>query len=78
MNGYDLKNLEIKGNKKWKDIKKKISEAAWVNFNIISRRDDLNENKINSVSFTYFDLDKKKNTIYWLESADVTDIKVFE
>ena len=78
LNGYDLKNLEIKGNKKWKDIKKKISEAAWVNFNIISRRDDLNENKINSVSFTYFDLDKKKNTIYWLESADVTDIKVFE
>ena len=23
LNGYDLKNLEIKGNKKWKDIKKK-------------------------------------------------------
>ena len=79
-NADKLNNNKIADNNrnKEKDIKKKISEAAWVNFNIISRRDDLNENKINSVSFTYFDLDKKKNTIYWLESADVTDIKVFE
>ena len=80
LNGSDLKNktnIKDKTSKTWEITKSKLFGSFWVNFNYISRRNELDKNTINCVTFAHI-CNEKKNVINLLESTDVTDLKFFE
>ena len=80
LNGNDLKNkanMNDKTSKSWETTKAKINGSFWANFNYISRRNELDKNTIKCVTFAHICYEKK-NAINFLESADVTDLKMFE
>ena len=80
LNGNDLKNkanMNDKTSKSWETTKAKINGSFWANFNYISRRNELDKNTIKCVTFAHI-CSEKKNAINFLESADVTDLKMFE
>ena len=86
LNGNDLKNKDNinkkektndKSGKIWEITKTKIFGSLWANFNYISRRNELDKNTIKCVTFAHI-CSEKKNMINLLESANVTDLNIFE
>ena len=82
MNGYDLKNvvcknLDSKSNKILASVKEKIKNSSWVNFNYLCRRNEIDKKIIKCITFSHYFADKKK-FVNLIESADVSDLKMFD
>ena len=81
LKGSDLKkiifeNLDEKSELIWNNIKKKLLRASWVNFNYICRRNEMDKKIVKCITFSHYTNQKK--LIHWVESADVTDLKMFD
>ena len=82
LNGYDLKNvvcknLDSKSNKILASVKEKIKNSSWVNFNYLCRRNEIDKKIIKCITFSHYFADKKK-VVNLIESADVSDLKMFD